>query len=194
MAKDGPAYVQASRALFEPFGVYNDYANAFVDAGATATDTFATQNGPYIQPGDTSMHQFASAMRQAKADPSSCAPSVDPAAANTPAGQVGLALAKGDKDGAIALLKKYNLVADAKTLGDIVFLGGIASSDANTGQIFADTVAYVFPHAGVSMADASSSFQAAATRAARQGLTPEQGAIGFRTVTETYAAYLAQGH
>jgi len=194
MAKDGPAYIQASRTLFEPFGVYNDYANAFVDAGATSTDAFATQNGPYLQPGDTSLHQFASAMRQAKADPSSCAPAVDPAAASTPAGQVGLALAKGDKDGAIALLKKYNLVADAKTLGDIVFLGGIASSDANTGQIFADTVAYVFPHAGITMANASSAFQAAATRAAEQGLTPEQGAIGFRTVTETYAAYFAQGH
>jgi len=192
-AKDGPAFIQGARTYFEPFGVYNDYGNGFADAGATFTDTFATQTGPSIQPGDTSMHQFADAMRQAKADPSSCTPMVDPASANTPAGQVGLALAKGDKEGAVALLKKFTLVADPKALAELLWLGGIASSDANTGQIFAKTVAYAFPHAGVSIGDASTSFQFAATRAAEQGVTFEQGAIGFRAITETYAAYFAQG-
>jgi ABC-type branched-subunit amino acid transport system substrate-binding protein len=192
-AKDGPAFLQGARTYFEPFGVYNDYGNAFVDAFANSTDAFATQTGPSIQPGDTSMHQFADAARQAKADSSGCTPTVDQSVATTPAGLIGVALAKGDKNGAIALLTKYNLVADAKTLGDIVFLGGIAAANANTGQTFADTVAYVFPQAGISVANASSAFQAAATRATQEGLTFEQGAIGFRTVTETYAAYFHKG-
>ncbi|MGQ0845750.1 MAG: ABC transporter substrate-binding protein [Sporichthyaceae bacterium] len=190
-SKDTPAAIAESRQYFEPFAVYNDYGNAFIETFANSLDAGADTFGPFVQPGDRSMREVASSARDAKVEKSTCAPTVDPAVANTPAGKLGLALAGTDRDAAVALLK--SLRPDAKTLGEAVFIGGIAAANANRGQEFSDTVAFAFPAAGVAVGDAGAAFQAAATKAASDGLTFEQGAIGFRTVTQTFAAYAAKG-
>jgi hypothetical protein len=69
--KQAPAAIHSSRGYFEPFAAYNSYGNAFIDAGAGGLDTAADQFGPAIQPGDASLHQFATSMRDAKA-PTGC--------------------------------------------------------------------------------------------------------------------------
>jgi ABC-type branched-subunit amino acid transport system substrate-binding protein len=191
LSKEAPAKIGDSRQYLEPFGVYNDYGNAFVDAGADGLDNVAKVAGPFIKPADRTLQQLAASFRDAKVEPSTCTPTVDPSVANTPAGRLGLALAGGDRDAAVKLLQ--SMKPDAKTLGEAVFIGGIAAANANAGQEFSDLVAYAFPKAGVTIEDATSAFQAAATKAAQDGLTAEQGAIGFRTVSQTYAAYLSQG-
>ena len=191
-SKDAPAAIQAARVYFEPFAVYNDYSNAFIDAGVAALDGGAEGFGAFIQPGDRSMRELASSFRDAKATQTPC-DVVVPSTGNAVADQLAKALAGGDTRKAIALLARNNLASDAATLGKAVFAAGIASSNANSYEPFIRATSESFVDGGVSPATTGQAFQAAASEAASQGLTMEQGAIGFRTICETYARYLAKG-
>jgi hypothetical protein len=191
-SKDTPAAIQAARVYFEPFAVYNDYSNAFIDAGVAALDGGAEGFGAFIQPGDRSMRELASSFRDAKATQTPC-DVVVPSTGSAVADQLAKALANGDTRKAIALLARNNLAADAATLGKAVFAAGIASANANSYEPFIRATSESFVDGGVSPATTGQAFQAAANEAASQGLTMEQGAIGFRTICETYARYVAKG-
>ncbi|MGQ0629722.1 MAG: ABC transporter substrate-binding protein [Sporichthyaceae bacterium] len=188
---DVPAAIQDSRQQFESVAVYNDYGNAFIDAVADSLDTVATEFGPFIQPGDSSLRQVADVARDAKAANTTCTPQSVPSGDKV-VDALALAFAKGQVTKAKAIIAKNNLVTDADRLGQAVFFGGIASTEANTFDEFRTAVAGSFVEGGVSPIDAGRAFQAAATKAVTDGITFEQGAVGFRTVTETYAAYFAE--
>ena len=83
---------------------------------------------------------------------------------------------------------------------DLVVIGtppathaGIATADANTYEKFITATSTSFVDGGVSPMATGQAFQAAASQAFQTGLTPEMGAIGFRTICETYARYFAKG-
>jgi hypothetical protein len=192
-SKQGPAFFQQMRNNFEPFAVYNDYANTFIETGAKSFDTFADTFGPLIQPGDTSMRQFADSMRDAEVPTQAPCDVVVGSSGNAGVDQLATALAKGDTRKAKLLLAKYHMTGDAAALGEAVFNAGIASANANSYQPFIDAVSHSFVDGGVSPETTAQAFQAAASQAARQGLTMEEGAIGFRTICETYALYFSEG-
>jgi ABC-type branched-subunit amino acid transport system substrate-binding protein len=189
---DTPAGIQAARTYFEPFAVYNNYGNAFIDAGASALDSSATNYGAFLQPGDTSMHQLADSFRDAEATQTPC-DIVVKSSGDAVVDALAKALANGDSAKAIALLGKNNLRSDVDRLGKAVYFAGIATADANSYDKFVSAVSTSFVDGGVSPADTGRAFQAAANTAAQNGLTPEMGAIGFRTICETYARYLEKG-
>jgi ABC-type branched-subunit amino acid transport system substrate-binding protein len=189
---DTPAAIQGLRTYFEPFAVYNDYGNAFVDLGATSMDSFAGNYGSFIQPGDTSMREFASSMRDAKATQTPCAITVKDSG-DPVVNALAKALANGKVDEAKALLAKDNLKANTDKLGQAVFYAGVAAADANAYDGFIKATSQSFVDGGVSPMDTGKAFQAAASKAASEGLTMEQGAIGFRTICETYQRYLTEG-
>jgi ABC-type branched-subunit amino acid transport system substrate-binding protein len=189
---DTPAAIQAARQYFEPFAVYNDYSNAFIDAIAAGLDGGADNFGSFIQPGDTSMKQLADSFRDAKATSSPCDVVVKPSGDKV-VDALAKALANGDSKKAIALLGRNGLNADTARLGQAVYYAGIATADANTYEKFITATSTSFVDGGVSPMATGQAFQAAASQAFQTGLTPEMGAIGFRTICETYARYFAKG-
>lgn len=191
LSTEGPAQINALRAQVEMLAVYNDYANAFMEMGADQSDAFADQFSDVIQPFDVTIHEFATIIRAAEERSRTCgdARAVRSVTGVTPAGQVGLAFALGDGKGAASLIRRLHLVSDAGALGQAVYLGGIASVATKRFDEFRTAVAYALPHAGTPIEVASQAFQGAATKAATSGLTATMGAVGGRTVTETYQAY-----
>lgn len=192
MSTAGPAQINNLRTQVEFIAVYNSYANAFMEMGADQMDAGATQFGEAIQPFDTTAHEMATIFRQNEEESRAC-DNTPPAKITgvTPTGRVGLAFVLGQSQKATALIKQYKMVGHSAQLGQAVYLGGIAAVTTKRFDEFRTAVAYAFPHSGTSMVTASQAFQAAATKAAQNGLTATMGAVGGRTVTETYQAYLA---
>jgi ABC-type branched-subunit amino acid transport system substrate-binding protein len=186
-----PQGFQDARDDFEAFAVYNDYSNAFIDAFADGLDTGATTFGPFIQPGDRSMREFAQSARDAKATQEPC----DVAAKDT-GDKVLNALANafvaGDTKKAIALIQKNNLLTAHEALAKAIVAGGLAVAESNNYEPFVRSVSESFVDSGISPADTGQTFFIAANNVAST-LTFEQGAIGFRTICETYARYLEEG-
>lgn len=190
MSTSGPAEIVKLRGDVEFLAVYNAYSNALMEMGADQTDAFATQFSDAIQPFDTTAHQMATIFRQNEEDESACGTTpASKVTGVTPAGRIGLAFALGQKTQAAALIKRYGFTASADQLGQAVFLGGIASVVTKQYDEFSAAVSYALPHSGTSVVTASQAFQAAATKAIQTGLTATEGAVGGRTVLETYQAY-----
>ncbi len=186
-----PQGFQDARDDFEAFAVYNDYSNAFIDAFANGQDTGATTFGPFIQPGDRSFREFAQSARDAKAFNEPC----DVAAA--PTGDKVLdalasAFVQGDTKKAIALIQKNNLYTAHEALAKAIVAGGLAVAESNNYEPFVRSVSESFVDSGISPSDTGQTYAIAANNVA-SSLTWEQGAIGFRTICETYARYLAKG-
>lgn len=191
MSTAGPTQINALRADVEFLAVYNDYANAFMEMGADQSDAFADQFADTLQPFDVTLHEFATIVRTAEEHPRPCgdARAVRAKTGASRPGQVGLAFALGDGKRASALIKRFSLAGDATGLGQAVYLGGIAAVATKRFDAFRTAVAYALPHSGTAIQVATQAFQGAATKAATSGLTATMGAVGERTVAETYQAY-----
>ncbi|WP_293770044.1 ABC transporter substrate-binding protein, partial [Sporichthya sp.] len=186
-----PQNFQDSRAYFEAFAVYNDYANAFIDAFADGLDTGATTFGPFIQPGDRSLREFAQSARDAKAVNESCDVAAKPTGDKV-LDALANAFVKGDTAKAIALIQKNNLYTAHDALAQAIVAGGLAVAESNVYEPFVRSVSEAFVDSGITPSDTGQTFAIAARNVAST-LTWEQGAIGFRTICETYARYLAKG-
>lgn len=73
MRADAPQQIDQARGVVAPLASGNEFANQGVDATAEGLDTVATTAGPAIAPGDTSLHEVATAVRGAhEAAPAAC--------------------------------------------------------------------------------------------------------------------------
>jgi hypothetical protein len=192
-AKDGPAAFQEMRNYFEPFAVYNDYANTFIETGAKSFDSFADQFGSFIQPGDSSMHQFAGSMRDAEAGEQAPCDVAPTTVGDKVLDSLAAAYVKGDTKKAIAILQKNRLLTDYDAVAKAIVAAGVAVANSNDYEPFIRSVSQSFVESGIAPADAGRIFAVAGSNAAAQGLTFEEGAIGFRTICETYALYFEKG-
>ncbi|HUR75065.1 MAG TPA: ABC transporter substrate-binding protein [Sporichthya sp.] len=186
-----PQNFQDSRSYFEPFAVYNDYGNAFIDAFADGMDTGADTFGSFIQPGDRSMREFAQSARDARATNDPCDAAVK-STGDKVLDALATAFYKGDTAKAIALIQKNNLLTSHEALATAIIAGGIAATEANNYEPFIRSVSHAFVESGITPADTGQTFAIAARNVAPT-LTFEEGAVGFRTICETYALYLAKG-
>jgi hypothetical protein len=99
------------------------------------------------------------------------------------------ALIHGDGGQAAHLVREERYANDTHTLGEIVFRGGVRSTKTESETEFEDATATMLTQGGVSMAGSGQAFQVAATKAAQQGLTPDEARVGAETVAKTYKAY-----
>lgn len=190
MSTEGPAQIQKLRSDIEFLAVWNAYSNAFIEMGAEQTDAVATEFSTAIQPFDATAHQMATIMRQTETAEAPCTTtSMSTYTGTSPVGRIGLAFVQGQGKRAAALIKKYGFAADSVQLGQAVYLGGIASVATKQYDEFSTAVSYALPHSGATVVTASQAFQAAAAKAVQSGLTATEGAVGGRTVMETYRAY-----
>ncbi len=186
-----PQTFQDSRSFFEAFAVYNDYSNAFIDAFVNGLDTSATSFGPFIQPGDRSLQELAQSARDAQAVNEPCDVAIK-STGDKVLDSLATAFVKGETAKAISLIQKNNLQKAHARVAKAILAGGVAVSESNNYEPFVRSVSNSFVDAGMSPADTGEIFRLAATEVAPT-LTMEQGAIGFRTICETYALYLAKG-
>ncbi|HVE24113.1 MAG TPA: hypothetical protein VNC22_01855, partial [Sporichthya sp.] len=191
-AKDGPAFFQQMRNYAEPFAVYNDYANTFIETGAKSFDSFADQFGAFIQPGDTSMRQFADSMRDAEVNGQAPCDAQAASVGDKVLDQLAAAFVRGDTKKAIALIQKNNLYTNHEGLAKAIVAAGLAVAESNDYEPFIRSVSESFVDSGISPMDTGQTFGTAAANVAST-LTFEQGAIGFRTICETYQRYLEKG-
>ncbi|HEY0448692.1 hypothetical protein [Actinophytocola sp.] len=106
-----------------------------------------------------------------------------------PTQAIAVALADGDGRLAAQLIAASGFGTQPDKLGHTIFVGGNLAVAAGSGEAYRDAVAYGFTRGGVSLANATLTFSAAATEVVAAGLTPEQALVGGTTVVQTYEAY-----
>src|SRR5262249_21928278 len=151
----------------------NDYANTFIETGAKSFDSFADTFGPLIQPGDTSMHQFAASMRDAEVNSQADCDVKAASVGDKTLDALAAAFVAGDTKKAIALIQKNNLYTAHDALAKAIVAAGLAVAQSNDYEPFIRSVSQSFVDSGISPADTGQTFATAAKNVAST-LTFEQ--------------------
>lgn len=104
---------------------------------------------------------------------------------------IATAMADGDDVGTARLIASSGFATRPDALGHTIYEGGLLAVARGTGDQYREAVAYGFTRGGVSLADATRTFRAAATEVVLSGLTVDQALVGGPTVVQTYEAYVA---
>jgi hypothetical protein len=100
-----------------------------------------------------------------------------------------LSVPNGDGPQAASLIRSAGLAGNPVALANIIYQGGLYSVAQSSGNACAKAVAYAFPHSGVTLATATTTFVLAGFEAGSGRLTAAETQAGLQAIVLTYAAY-----